>query len=139
MSVMQGPRVLIVDDDPVDRELMVRGFRKARLDAAIETASDGAEALDKLRSGELPRPLMVLLDFRMPGMDGPTFLRELRADAHLRDLPVIVVTTSEDDRDVATAYDHNVVGYIPKGKAGHDYGEMVSLIEAYWRVVRLPA
>lgn len=134
--------LLIVEDDPVDRESVIRGLRKTKIANAIETASDGVEALDKLRGTggheAIPRPLVILLDLNLPRMNGSEFLTELRADEDLADTIVFVLTTSESSSDIRKAYEHNVAGYIVKQRVGADFMRLVELLETFWRLIELP-
>lgn len=135
--------LLVVDDDEIDREAIVRSLRKERISNPVKMAGDGVEALELLRgslAGEtVDRPVIVILDWKMPRMNGLEFLEELRADPELRETVVFVLTTSQDEADILDAYQHLVAGYIVKDSAGRDFVNVVHLLEAYWRVVELPA
>lgn len=135
--------LLIVDDDEIDREIMIRSLRKERISNPVSTAGDGVTALARLRGtdGEqaMERPTIVILDWKMPRMNGLEFLQELRADPFLRDTVVFVLTTSDDERDVLDAYSNLVAGYIVKDSAGPDFMKLIDLLGSYWRVVELPA
>lgn len=136
-------QLLVVDDDEVDRELIVRGLRKAKILNPVVTAIDGADALELMRGTDttppLERPYVVVLDWNMPRMNGLEFLDALRSDPNLRDVVVFVLTTSDDQTDVARAYEHLVAGYIVKDRAGHDFMKLIEMLDAYWRIVELPA
>lgn len=135
-------KVLLVDDDLVDRMAVLRGFSRAGLDAEIQVASDGIEALAILRKPEqdvrMEHPFLVLLDLNMPRMGGLAFLEELRQDPTLRRTVVFVLTTSDSDEDRLAAYDHFIAGYILKSRAGRNFEELLKLLQAYWSVVILP-
>lgn len=135
--------LLIVEDDAVDRESVIRGLRRIKIANVIATASDGVEALDRLRGtgGQepLPRPLVVLLDLNLPRMNGSEFLAELRADEDLADTIVVVLTTSESSSDIRRAYEYDVAGYIVKQRVGADFVRLVELLETFWRVIELPS
>lgn len=134
--------LLVVDDDEVDRELILRSFQKAKIANPVVTAVDGAEALEILQGApgrpKLPRPYIVILDWRMPRMNGHEFLDRVRADSELRDSVIFVLTTSSAEADIAAAYNHSVSGYIVKERAGQDFMKLIDLLNAYWRVVELP-
>ncbi len=130
--------VFVVDDNEVDVEVIRRSFARRGIPNRIVEAIDGIDALAKLRSGVVPSPYVVLLDINMPRMNGIEMLRELRADPDLRDAVVFVLTTSRADEDMVAAYDRHVAGYIVKGNAGPDFGEVPTLLDTYWRVVELP-
>ncbi len=110
--------ILLVEDDEVDIMNVRKAFKKNDFTSQLHVARDGVEALEMLR-GELQSELMqlpriILLDLNLPRMNGIEFLKKLRADAELRQLVVIVLTTSDDERDVLSAYNLNVAGYIVK-------------------------
>ena len=138
----QTVSLLVVDDDEVDRELIVRGLRKAKIANPVITAVDGVEGLEVLRGTEttpgLDYPYIVILDWNMPRMNGAEFLEELRNDDRLKDAVVFVLTTSGSDSDIAAAYTKSVSGYIVKDRVGPDFIRLVELLDAYWRVVELP-
>ena len=135
-------KVLLVDDDLVDRRAVLRGFSRAGLDAEIQVASDGLEALEILRSDGLQQrvdqPFLVLLDLNMPGMGGLAFLEEVRNDPSLRRTIIFVLTTSDSDEDRLAAYDHFVAGYILKSQAGRNFEGLLAMLQAYWSVVTRP-
>ena len=135
-------KVLLVDDDLVDRMAVLRGFSRAGLDAEIQVAADGLEALEILRQpndeARMEEPFLVLLDLNMPRMGGLKFLEELRKDPTLRRTVVFVLTTSDSDEDRLAAYDHFIAGYILKSRAGRNFEELLKLLQAYWSVVILP-
>jgi len=135
-------RILLVDDDDVDREAVVRGLKKMKVSNPVTIAEDGMSALEALRGeGEytkLQRPNIVLLDLNMPRMNGIEFLQELRRDARFKDTVVFVLTTSDSERDKVAAYDLNVAGYILKSNVGDDFIKLVTMLDSYWRIVELP-
>jgi CheY-like chemotaxis protein len=134
--------ILLVDDDEVD-VMNVRRALERRPDGAPSTtlhvASDGLAALQILRSGEIPsRRRLVLLDLNMPRMNGIELLRELRGDPALAALPVVVLTTSDAERDKIDAYGLNVAGYIVKPVAFASTVTLMAALATYWTVVELP-
>ena len=142
MSQNNEVSLLIVEDDLVDQEAIIRSLRKAKIANKISSACDGVEALDLLRgtNGQeaIPKPRIVVLDLNLPRMNGHEFLTELRADEELADTMVFVLTTSANSSDIQTAYQHNVAGYIVKQRVGADFVRMVELLETFWRVIELP-
>lgn len=133
--------LLLVDDDDVEAEMVSRSLTKARIANNLVRAKDGLEALEILRGetgGVLTRPLLVLLDLNMPRMNGLEFLQTVRADEELKNLIVFVLTTSNDEKDRAAAYDSNVSGYILKENAGADFVELVNMLEMFWNLVEFP-
>lgn len=131
--------LLLVEDDEVDILNVRRAFERARLVNPLWIARDGEEALALLRSGEIPKARrLVLLDLNMPRMGGIEFLRVVRADPELSTLPVVVLTTSNDDRDRVEAYRLHVAGYLLKPVRFGDFVDLMATLHRYWAVVELP-
>lgn len=133
-------RVLLVDDDEVDRMAVRRAFAELKIANPITVSDDGLHALDILRGNDpikLERPYVIILDLNMPRMNGIEFLHELRADPGLKDAVVFVLTTSNDDEDKVAAYRHNIAGYILKSDVANGFMQAVSMLDHYWRVVEL--
>jgi CheY-like chemotaxis protein len=132
-------RILHVEDDDLDAMNFQRAIRDSRWIAGVQVVRDGLEALEALRSGAIERSrLVLLLDIRMPRMSGLELLAELRADPDLRSLPVVIMTTSVDEADVAAAYGKNVAGYICKSNDREHYRAAISAFEQYWANVVMP-
>lgn len=140
---MRAVNLLVVEDDAVDLMAIQRGLKSMRIANPVTVARDGVEALECLRGlngrEKLPRPFLILLDLKMPRMDGLEFLAALRADPELSDSVVFVLTTSKYDEDVAAAYAKQIAGYIVKGTLADEFLRVVDLLEAYWRIVELPS
>ena len=131
--------ILLVEDDEVDVMNVRRAFQRNHIANPLFTAVDGLEALEELRSGRIPRERrIVLLDLNMPRMNGIEFLRELRRDPELRSTTVVVLTTSNDDRDKVDAYDLNVAGYLLKPVTFGNFCEVMAALNRYWALVELP-
>jgi CheY-like chemotaxis protein len=131
--------VLLVEDDEVDVLTVKRAFEKAHITNPLYVAGDGIEALEKLRNGAVPsQRRLVLLDLNMPRMNGIEFLRELRKDPELCRTPVVVLTTSDTDRDKFAAYDMNIAGYLVKPVTFEKFCELVVTLNKYWTLVELP-
>lgn len=134
--------ILLVEDDDVDAEAAIRAFKKQKISNPIIVARDGLEALELLRGengqDKIASPYIILLDVNMPRMNGHEFLKELRQDKKLHNCIVFVLTTSKADRDIESAYNQNVAGYILKSCAGEDFTNLVGLLDHYWRYVELP-
>jgi CheY-like chemotaxis protein len=131
--------ILIVEDDRVDVMNVRRAFDRNRIANPLFVAGDGLEALRMLRSGEVPAERrIVLLDLNMPKMNGIEFLRELRSDSALQHTPVIVLTTSNDERDKIDAYNLNVAGYLLKPVTFVNFIEVMAALNKYWTLVELP-
>ena len=131
--------ILLVEDDEVDIMNVRRAFKKNNIANPLFVAGNGVEALQQLREGVIPRDRrIVLLDLNMPQMNGIEFLRELRRDPELGLTPVIVLTTSNDERDRIEAYNLNVAGYILKPVTFNNFCEVMAALNKYWALVELP-
>lgn len=134
--------IFLIDDDEVDVEAVKRAFKTRRIANPVVRARDGVEALRKLRSEDpeerVPRPFMILLDLKMPRMNGIEFLEHLRQDEELRRSIVFVLTTSEDERDKWAAYEKNIAGYLVKSRVGEDFLNLVEMMGHYWKYVEFP-
>ena len=131
--------ILLVEDDEVDVMNVKRAFEKNRILNPLYVAANGMEALRMLRDGTVPiARRLVLLDLNMPGMGGIEFLRELRADPKLRLTPVVVLTTSGDEKDRIDAYDFHVAGYLRKPVEFPNFMELTAALNKYWTLVDMP-
>jgi CheY-like chemotaxis protein len=135
--------ILLVDDDQVDVMNVLRAFKKNNIQNPLHVANNGMEALDMLRGTEgrekiIPTPRLILLDINMPRMNGIEFLRELRKDPVLRSISVIIMTTSNDDKDKFEAYNLNVAGYIVKPVSFEKFVGAVSVLNTYWQLCEMP-
>ena len=142
MTDQRPVSVLLVEDDDVDVEAMRRAFRLAGVERPITVAGDGLEALALLR-GEggrppLPQPVLVVLDLNLPRMKGNEFLAELRRDPALRELPVFVLTTSDDDRDKGEAYGHQAAGYLVKPHDNRQLAAVARFLDDFCNLVQPP-
>lgn len=144
MMQAEGPtprpiNLLLVDDDEVDVLNVRRALERGRITNDIWVAGDGIEGLAMLRGSEMPRERrIVLLDINMPRMNGIEMLRELRADAELQVTPVVMLTTSNDDRDRIESYRLNVAGYLLKPVTFVSFVETMTALNRYWTLVELP-
>ena len=133
--------VLLVEDDDVEAERVTRAFQRTGTPRRIYRAWDGVDALALLRGGANPpieQPVVILLDLKMPRMDGLQFLDELRGDPHLRFSIVFVLTTSQNEQDRLRAYDRHIAGYILKTRTSADFSEVVLMLDRYCDVVDFP-
>ena len=142
----RGLNILLVEDDEIDVMNVTRAFKTNNITNPLYTAAHGGEALAILR-GEAPGPegkpmprerRIVLLDLNMPKMNGIEFLDELRKDDDLRHTTVIVLTTSDEERDKVEAYRLNVAGYIVKPVTMLAFVEIMATLNKYWTVSELP-
>jgi CheY-like chemotaxis protein len=131
--------ILLVEDDEVDVMNVRRAFKKNNICNPLWVVGNGLDGLEMLRSGDMPRERrLVLLDLNMPRMNGIEFLREVRADPELRAIPVVVLTTSDDERDRVEAYNLNVAGYILKPVTLTNFVEAMATLNKYWSLVEMP-
>lgn len=135
--------ILLVEDDRVDVMNVQRSFKKANIANPLFLANNGLEALEILRNQSEtvvmpPNRRLVLLDLNMPKMGGIEFLRELRADPELLLTPVIVLTTSDQERDRVEAYQLNVAGYILKPVTFGNFAEVMAALNRYWTLCEIP-
>ena len=131
--------ILLVEDDQVDIMNVKRAFDRNRITNPLYVATNGLDALEMLRTNAVPADRrLILLDLNMPKMSGIEFLRELRADAALSSTPVVVLTTSNDERDKIDAYNLNVAGYLLKPVTFINFVEVMAALNKYWTLVELP-
>ncbi len=131
--------ILLVDDDEVDVMTVRRAFQKANITNPVFVASNGLEALELLRSGSIPaHRRLVLLDLNMPKMNGIELLREIRKDPALQAITVVVLTTSNEDRDRVEAFQLNVAGYLLKPVTFHTFAEVMTTLNKYWTLMEMP-
>jgi CheY-like chemotaxis protein len=131
--------ILLVEDDEVDVLNVRRAFQKNHITNPLFVASNGVDALAQLRGGAIPRDRrIILLDLNMPQMNGIELLREIRHDPELNLTPVIVLTTSNDERDRIEAYNLNVAGYLLKPVTFANFCEVMAALNKYWALVELP-
>jgi CheY-like chemotaxis protein len=135
--------ILLVEDDRVDVMNVQRSFQKAKIANPLYLANNGLEALEILRNQsetvQMPTDRrLVLLDLNMPKMGGIEFLRALRADPQLSLTPVIVLTTSDQERDRVEAYQLNVAGYILKPVTFGNFAEVMAALNRYWTLCEIP-
>ena len=133
--------ILLVEDRAIDVDLTKRAFAKRKLLNPIEVARDGEEALaffDRWEAGE-PLPICILLDLRMPKISGLEVLRRLKSHPTFSTIPVIVLTTSTEDRDIEEAYKLGCNSYIVKPVEFDKFLEVASKIELYWCALNLPS
>ena len=130
--------ILLVDDDEVDVLTVKRAFQRNRLTNPIHVANNGLEALEKLRDGSLGPRRLVLLDINMPKMNGIEFLRVVRADPALQTTAVVVLPTSNEERDKIDAFKLNVAGYLLKPVTFGNFIDLMATLNKYWTLVEMP-
>lgn len=131
--------ILLVEDDQIDQMNVKRAFERNKIMNPLYIAENGLEALEMLRDGRVPdERRLILLDLNMPKMNGIEFLRSLRADERLKAIPVVVLTTSNDEQDKVNAYDLNVAGYLLKPVTFTNFVELTAALNKYWTLVEMP-
>ena len=137
--------ILMADDDDDDRRLTREALLEGRLANDLRFVENGEELMDYLRrqgkyaGGEVPRPGLILLDLNMPRKDGRTVLKEIKSDPELRQIPVVVLTTSQADEDIFKSYDLGVNSYIIKPVTFEALVDILQTLEKYWfEIVELP-
>ena len=145
MDTNEAVEILLVEDSPEDRELTLRALEKARLANRIQIACDGAEALDFMfgdgaYAGRPPHtlPRVVLLDLKLPKVDGLEVLQRLKADERTRLVPVVVLTSSREQRDVIESYRLGVNAYVVKPVDFSSFVDAVRQIGSFWAVINEP-
>jgi CheY-like chemotaxis protein len=144
MATAKIKRILLAEDNPNDVELTLSALQEYRLSNEVEVVHDGAEALDyiyhrgKYAGGNTYLPCVILLDLKMPRVDGLEVLRQLKSDPALRHIPVVMLTSSREERDLVRSYDLGVNAFVVKPV---DFDQFVSAIRAlgmFWAIVNEP-
>ena len=136
--------ILLVEDDEVDVMNVKRAFKKYKITNPLYVAGNGVDALAMLRTSDDGTSIvpvnrrLILLDLNMPKMNGLEFLQQLRQDKNLKRTPVIVLTTSDEDKDRIEAYNLNVAGYILKPVTFSNFAEVMVALNKYWALCEMP-
>jgi CheY-like chemotaxis protein len=137
-------RILLVEDDPRDVELVLIALEEYNLANEVVVANDGEEALDYLscrgnfQTRPLGNPAVVLLDLKLPKVNGLEVLQQIRSDEKLRMTPVVVVTSSREERDLVESYKLGVNAYVVKPVNFHEFVDAVKELGAFWGVINEP-
>lgn len=141
----QAVEILLVEDNPTDAELCIRSLKKSNLANNLFWVKDGAEALDFLfangaYSGRnvTMSPKVILLDLRLPKVDGMEVLRRVKADERTKAIPVVVLTSSKEDRDIAESYNLGVNSFISKPVGFEEFSRTVKELGLYWLLINRP-
>jgi two-component system response regulator len=139
------PAILLVEDDPDDEALTVRALRRGGVGQSIAVARDGVEALDYLfgagahATGDLRiMPQVVMLDLKLPRLDGLEVLRRIRADERTRFLPVVILTSSDEERDRLDGYRYGANSYVRKPVDYDQFAEAIRQLGLYWLLLNQP-
>lgn len=131
--------LLIVEDDVVDQMLLQRAIKGLGISSRLYVATNGEEALDFLNNESNERPALILLDLNMPKMNGIEFLKAVKADESLKLIPVIVLTTSKEEKDIKDSFSLGIAGYMVKPVDYSKFVEIIKAITRYWDFSELPA
>lgn len=136
---MRSLEILVVDDDDADAFMISEALESSETQTTVKRVSDGREALDYLRRiapyGEAHRPDLILLDLNMPRMDGRETLAAIKTDDRLKAIPVVILTTSGADQDIAASYQHRANAYVTKPFTLDDFESTVRTIDRFYREV----
>jgi two-component system response regulator len=145
MTQVNPMEILLVEDNPADVELTLRALKKHNLANQVKVVNDGAQALDYLfGSGDYegknfqPQPKVVFLDLKLPKVDGREVLRRMKSDPKTRIIPVVVLTSSQEERDIAESYKLGVNSYVVKPLDFDKFVEAVSELGLYWVLLNQP-
>ena len=137
--------ILLVEDNPTDAELTMRALKRKNLANQVVWVKDGAEALEFIfATGQFAHrdvenfPKLILLDLRMPKVDGLEVLQKIKADERTNKIPVVVLTSSQEDRDIVESYKLGVNSYVSKPVEFDDFIEAVSTLGFYWMLINNP-
>jgi two-component system response regulator len=142
---MNDKAILLVEDNPSDVALTRRAFEKCGIKNPVVVAEDGQEALEYLLAtgahtgrDASDLPILILLDLQLPRIDGLEVLRRIRADSRTRRIPVVILTSSSEERDVGTGYDLGTNSYIRKPVDFQQFAEVIKHVGLYWLVINQP-
>lgn len=143
MSLVKAIEILLAEDNPGDVRLTQEALKENKVHNNLHVTTDGVSAMEFLRKigryADAPTPDLVLLDLNMPRKDGREVLAEIKADEHLRKIPVVILTTSEAESDILKSYDLHANCYITKPLDLNRFIEVVKTIQDFWfSIVKLP-
>lgn len=130
--------ILLVEDSDDDAELTIRAFRQARIANPIDRAADGVEALDYLFKDQKSLPSIVLLDLKLPKVNGLEVLKEIRSHSKTKHLPVVILTSSAEDKDRLAAYSQYANSYVQKPVDYNEFVEAAKQLGLYWVLLNQP-
>ena len=137
MKVTNKP-ILLVEDDQVDTMTVKRALKEIHVTNPLIHLENGEEAVHYLRDAEREKPCIILLDLNMPIMNGIEFLQVVKHDDYLRRIPVVVLTTSEEQQDKVNSFNLGVAGYMAKPVDYRQFVEVMRSIDAYWTIREMP-
>lgn len=130
--------IMLIEDDNVDAIAVKRSLHELHVTNKLVQAADGDEALQYLKDDSKTKPCIILLDLNMPKMNGIEFLKVVKVDEALKTIPVIVLTTSEEEEDKVESFELNVAGYMLKAVDYKKFVETIRAINLYWTLSELP-
>lgn len=131
--------LLLIEDDLVDARTVKRALQDVGVSESLVHLTNGEEALDYLRSDINDKPCLILLDLNMPRMNGREFLQEIKQDRAMRRIPIVVLTTSNDELDVQNTFMQGVAGYMVKPIEYERFTKTIQAISEYWAMSILPS
>lgn len=137
MKVTNKP-ILLVEDDQVDTMTVIRALKEIHVTNRLVHLENGEEAVSYLRDPESEKPCIILLDLNMPIMNGIEFLQVVKHDDYLKRIPVVVLTTSEEQQDKVNSFNMGVAGYMAKPVDYRQFVEVMRSIDAYWTISEMP-
>jgi CheY-like chemotaxis protein len=140
MDTLKAVTILLVEDDPGDQKLVKKSLDRDKIANDLHIANSGEEALEYLQksksgSSDAPMPELILLDLNMPGMGGQEFLKHLKSDGQLDTIPVVILTTSDSDKDVLETFKLHAAGYVKKPGSLSEFKDVMQNISEYWFVI----
>jgi CheY-like chemotaxis protein len=130
--------ILLIEDDRVDAMTLKRALNDQKVVNPLVQVTNGEEALEYLRNDDNQKPSLILLDLNMPKMNGVEFLKIVKADETLRNIPIVVLTTSTEERDIAESFKQGAAGYMVKSVDYKKFVETITAIDVYWSLSELP-
>jgi CheY-like chemotaxis protein len=130
--------VLLVEDDNIDAMTVKRAFKDLNVTNPLVHTLNGEEALEYLKSKENKKPCIILLDLNMPKMNGIEFMQVIKVDDKLKKIPIVVLTTSQEEQDKVESFNLGVAGYMLKSVDYKEFVEIIRTISTYWTLSELP-
>ena len=137
--MLSSKPILLIEDDDVDIMTVNRALQDSKVTNQLVSLGNGEEAIEYLRNEKSVKPNIILLDLNMPKMDGTEFLRIVKEDKELKKIPVVILTTSNSDRDVVEAFELGAAGYMVKSVDYEKFVETIRAINQYWTLSKLPS
>lgn len=140
MNTLEPLAILLVEDDRADQKLIRASLENQRIANDLYVVSSGEEAMDFLYgrgvySGGVSLPDLILLDLNMPGMGGKEFLRRIKNDDNLKQIPVVILTTSNSERDIIESYKLQASGYVNKPVTLDEFKQVMEKVKEYWFII----